>query len=413
MQDKIKRLVAKTYPAKIPAILRIFMKDEAIGGKLILGAAICALVVANSPLRHVYETFWHQGLSIGVNESTITMDLRHWLSEGLMALFFLVVGLEIKREIIKGHLRHIKSAILPIGAAIGGMAVPALLFLAINNGYPDNAKGWAIPIATDIAFALAVISLLGNRVSSSLKVFLLTLSIVDDIVAILIIGLFYGDGFKISALLLALLIAVSLAVFSRSKLMNTFVFSILGVGLWITVYKSGVHASIAGALLGFLAPLSANGVRVSVAEKIEKLVLPSSTFLVVPLFAFASFGVTFSTESLAAYGAFPLMLGIILGLVAGKVIGISLISLALVKSGKASLPAENTVWSQLMGVGFVAGIGFTVSVFISELAFEGQPLLIDAAKIAILAASTISAVSGYLFLRHRHRVHRILNTEIN
>ena len=289
--------------------------------------------------------------------------------------------------------------------------VPAAIFVMINHGQPANLEGWAIPIATDIAFALAVINLLGRRVSSSLKVFLLTLSIVDDIGAIMIIGLFYGDGFELPALAAAAVIAASLFFFRFHKHMSLAVFGLAGLAFWLAVYYSGVHASIAGAFLGFLAPFSVQENRYSVAEKLERLVLPISTFVVVPLFAFANLGVKLTLDSLQAPGASYLIWGIILGLFLGKVIGISLVSWILVKLRLASLP-ENSNWMQVIGVGFIAGIGFTVSVFIADLAFTDQSLLIDAAKIAILIGSTASAIFGYFFLRHRKRIKQVLDTEI-
>lgn len=411
MQEKIKRLAAKTQLMAIPNILRVFLRDEAIGGKLILLAAILALAVANGPLQTAYENFWQQRLSIGVNQFIINLDLRHWVNEGLMALFFLVVGLEIKREVVKGQLHKLRPAILPIGAAIGGMIIPAVIFLAINANHPENLGGWAIPIATDIAFALAVISLLGRRVSSLLKVFLLTLAIVDDIGAILIIGLFYGEGFQLPTLTLAAAIATGLILLRQSHYMTTFVFALAGLGFWLAVYHSGIHASIAGAFLGFMAPIAGGNRRYSVAENLEKIVLPVSTFFVLPLFAFANLGVVLSMDSLQAAGSMPLMWGIIGGLVIGKVIGISLVSWVLVKLKLTQLP-PNSTWMQLIGVGFIAGIGFTVSVFIGELAFTGQPLLVDAAKIAVLVASTTSAVLGYFFLRYRRRIKKALETEV-
>ncbi|MBW3568556.1 Na+/H+ antiporter NhaA [Candidatus Parcubacteria bacterium] len=414
MHDKLKKLASKARIdrfTRLPDILRIFLKDEAIGGKLILAAALLALLIANSPLVGYYESFWKQHLSVGVNQFIIDLDLRHWVSEGLMALFFLVVGLEIKREVIRGNLLKFKSAVLPIGAAIGGMVVPATIFVLINLNHPANLDGWAIPIATDIAFALAVISLLGRRVSSTLKVFLLTISIVDDIGAILIIGLFYGAGYELPALAIAAVIAAVLYAFRAHKYMSAPVFILIGLGFWLAIFNSGVHASLAGAFLGFLAPLNAPINRYSIAERLERLVLPISTFIVLPLFAFANFGVKLSFEGVQAPGASSLMWGIILGLFLGKAIGISLITWILVKLRMTRLPAHAN-WMQVIGVGFIAGIGFTVSVFIADLAYTGQPMLVNAAKLAILAGSTMSAIFGYFFLRYRRRIREVLDTEI-
>ncbi len=386
---------------RVPALVITLLKDEAIGGKLILAAAVLALLIANSPLNPFYQDFWHYGLTLGLNSHAISMSLGHWVSEGLMAIFFLVVGLEIKREIVHGQLRHVKTALLPIGAAIGGMVVPSALFFAINYGQPEVRNGWAIPVATDIAFALAVMSLLGRRISSSLKLFLLTLAIVDDIGAIVLIAIFYNTGLAPAFLLVALAIVAIIVVLNRLRLMSISIFVVLGVGLWIAVYKSGIHASIAGALLGLLAPLAIRG-RTSVAEKLEKMSIPVSTFVIVPLFAFSSLGIPIVAKNITQESA-TLIIGILVGLVIGKVVGVTAASWLLVKYKVAVLPS-GTNWFQLAGVGFLTGIGFTVSVFIAELAFGDNQALTNTAKLSVLAASTISALIGYVFLRHREKV---------
>lgn len=390
---------------RIPTIANKLLKDEALGGKLILLAAVLALVVANSPLSTYYQEFWNHVLSIGVGDYAISMSLSHWVSEGLMAIFFLVVGLEIKREIVRGRLRDPRAAVLPIGAAIGGMIVPAVLFFMINQGQPETLRGWAIPIATDIAFAVAVMSLLGNRVSSALKLFLLTLAIVDDIGAVLIIALFYNSGLSPAFLIASLLLCGLILVLNRLKLMSVALFVLLSVVLWVFVYESGVHASITGALLGLLAPLAAYKGS-SIAERLESASIPVSTFIVVPLFAFASLGIVVAIDTLSLGST--LAWGIVIGLVFGKVIGVTLTSWVLVRLKLAVLPDKSN-WFQLAGVGLLAGIGFTISVFIAELAFSDNASLMNTAKISILIASTVSAVAGYLFLRHRQKVEEILN----
>ena len=390
---------------RIPTIANKLLKDEALGGKLILLAAVLALVVANSPLSTYYQEFWNHVLSIGVGDYAISMSLSHWVSEGLMAIFFLVVGLEIKREIVRGRLRDPRAAVLPIGAAIGGMIVPAVLFFMINQGQPETLRGWAIPIATDIAFAVAVMSLLGNRVSSALKLFLLTLAIVDDIGAVLIIALFYNSGLSPAFLIASLLLCGLILVLNRLKLMSVALFVLLSVVLWVFVYESGVHASITGALLGLLAPLAAYKGS-SIAERLESASIPVSTFIVVPLFAFASLGIVVAIDTLSLGST--LAWGIVIGLVFGKVIGVTLTSWVLVRPKLAVLPDKSN-WFQLAGVGLLAGIGFTISVFIAELAFSDNASLMNTAKISILIASTVSAVAGYLFLRHRQKVEEILN----
>jgi NhaA family Na+:H+ antiporter len=390
----------------MPKILRTLLNDEAIGGKLIILASVLALVVANSSYYHIYENFWQQNLTIGINNFVISLDLSQWVSAGLMAIFFLVVGLEIKREVVRGELRRLKTASLPIAAAIGGMIVPACIFLFFNMSHPDNVDGWAIPIATDIAFALGVISLLGRRVSQSLKIFLLTLAIADDIGAIIIIAVFYGSGLSIVPLIIALLVVIFLQLTSKKRFMTLPLFVALGLVLWVAVYKSGIHPSIAGVLLGFLAPLEATK-RTSIAESLERYTIPLSTFFIVPLFAFANLGIVLSLNIISGDSSVALAWGIIVGLVIGKVVGITLASWLLIKLKISELPS-NSDWFQLIGVGFIAGIGFTVSIFITELAFGSNEQLTEVAKICIIIASTISAISGYLFLRHRKNVEEFL-----
>jgi len=394
----------------VPAVLGKLLRDEAIGGKLIIVAAAAALIIANTPLRSAYDSLWHQVLSITVAGHGVSLDLRHWVSEGLMAIFFSVVGLEIKREIVKGQLRHFRTALLPIGAAVGGMLVPAILFIALTTNSPEAIRGWAIPTATDIAFALAVVSLLGNRVPSALKLFLLTLAIVDDLGSIAVIALFYGSSIAPLPVVGAVAIALGIIVLSRFRRISVWLFALLGIAFWYAVLKSGIHASIAGAFLGLLAPLTTrNGA--SVAEKLETAMIPVSTFLAVPLFAFASLGVTLSSAVFDAPGAITLGWGIFAGFVTGKVLGVSLTSWLLVKLKLSELP-KGSNWFQLVGVGFLAGIGFTVSVFIADAAFAANPELTDAGKISILLASLVSAVGGYLFLRHRKKVEEILLQDV-
>ncbi len=411
MHKKILRFtktrINRLRPDELPAILRTLLKDEAIGGKLILLASGAALIVVNSPLQGGYESFWHQNLSVGFNQDVISLSLRDWVSQGLMALFFLVVGLEIKREFIRGELRRLKTAVLPIGAAIGGMVVPAVLFLSVNYDQANAVRGWAIPIATDIAFALGVLSLLGRRVPSSLKVFLLTLAIVDDIGSIFVIAFFYGAGFTIAPLLIALALGGFLLLPPVQRRISLTMFVLLGIGFWVAVFESGIHASIAGAFLGFLAPLGADDDGRAIAERLEKYIIPVSTFVVVPLFAFTSLGIDIGAYNPLREGSIQLLWGIMLGLVVGKVAGVILAAWVLIKLRLSHLP-RNTNWFQMTGVGFVAGIGFTVSIFITELAFHGNTHLASTAKIGVFAASFISAAIGYLFLRYRRQVEEVV-----
>jgi Na+:H+ antiporter, NhaA family len=394
MPTKIKHILSKLHPVRITSQLNVFLVDESISGKLILGAALLSLLVINSPLQAMYIDFWHTSLSLGLGDWNLSMDLRHWVNEGLMAFFFLVVGLEIKRELIKGELRDKKTAILPIGAAVGGMIVPALVYLLFNIR-TDALQGWGIPIATDIAFAVAILTLLGRHVPLSLKIFLLTLAIADDIGAIIVIALFYAEIIHYGYLLASLGLICVLFVF-RKQLIDRFgtVVSV-GILLWLTTHLSGIHASIVGAAMGLLAPVAVSKNSSSVAEKAERFFLPISTFFVLPIFAFANAGFVFSSDAFSSNQ--HVLLGVIYGLVFGKVIGIVGASWLLTKFGVAKLP-EGISWQHITGVGFIAGIGFTVSIFITELAFVNNPGLIDTAKVGIFIASAISALLGTVIL---------------
>lgn len=394
MKEKVKQLISRFHPMRVSALFDTFLKDESISGKLILGAAILSLIVVNSPLSDEYTRFWHLPVSIGVGGWNLALDLRHWVNEGLMTFFFLIVGLEIKRELVKGELREFKSAILPIGAAVGGMIVPALIYLFFN-AQTEAIRGWGIPIATDIAFAVAILTLLGRRVPLSLKVFLLTLAIADDIGAIIVIALFYAEIIHYGYLFTS--IAIVFGVFLLRKQLRDHLLVVIFAGtiLWITTHLSGIHASIVGAAMGLLAPVITPKYQVSTSEKVEKLFLPIVTFIVLPVFAFANAG--FVLKATAFSGNPAVLWGIIWGLVIGKVVGITVASWILTKISVASLP-NGIRWRHIMGVGFIAGIGFTVSIFITELAFVDNQQLIDVAKVGIFIASAASALLGSIIL---------------
>lgn len=380
-------------------LIKIFLEDESIGGKFILIAAALSLIAVNSPLQHIYLDFWQRELTIGIEPWTLTMDLRHWINEGLMAIFFLVVGLEIKRELVKGKLKTFKTAILPIGAAIGGMIVPALIYLVFNP--QTNISGWGIPIATDIAFAVTVLALLGKRAPLALKVFLLTLAIADDLGAITVIALFYAEIIHYGFLALSILTVLAILLL-RKWLGNKFLLVILaGISLWITTHLSGIHASVVGAIMGLLAPVTTTNDKPSLPEKVEKSLLPVSTFLVLPIFAFANAGFVISTEAFTA--APSVFWGIMIGLVAGKVVGITAVSWIMLKLKIAELPIGITL-RHIVGAGFLAGIGFTVSIFITELAFSDNHILTETAKTAIFIASFISAALGSIVLLRSPRI---------
>lgn len=394
MKNKFPVIKPLRSATQLPFLLRSFIKDETASGKLILIAAVLSLVAVNSSFVDAYASFWHNTLSIGVGRFALILDFRHWLNEALMAFFFLVVGLEIKREFVKGELSSLKVAALPIGAAIGGMIVPALVYLAFNT-QAATIRGWGIPIATDIAFAVAVLSLLGRRVPFSLKLFLLTLAIADDIGAIFVIALFYAEIIHYGFLLGSFGLLIGMWILRKQLSRHVLLYLGFGIILWATTHLSGIHASIIGAALGLLAPVDGRANDLPLAHKLERWFLPFSSFIVLPLFAFANAGVVVSASSLSSN--YSVMAGIIFGLVIGKVVGITTASCLLVKLGVAKLPS-GTKWGHIIGVGFIAGIGFTVSIFITELAFHGNTQLIDTAKISIFIASGLSAILGSIFL---------------
>lgn len=383
------------HPKHINALLETFLHDESIAGKLILVAAVISLAVVNSPLRDAFEYFWHLPLTLGIDAFSISLDLRHWVNEALMAFFFLVVGLEIKRELTNGELKNIKTAILPIGAAVGGMVFPAIIYLLFNFN-SSAIQGWGIPIATDIAFAVAVLSLLSNRIPVSLKIFLLTLAIADDIGAIFVIALFYAE--IINYWYLGISFALAWGIFMFRRFLTSRLAMVMGLAfvLWVTTHLSGIHASIVGAVVGLLLPVTKQLGKTPVAEQFEKMFLPVTTFVILPVFAFANAGFPISAESLTTNQS--VFWGIFLGLVLGKLIGITFASWVLVKLDVASLPS-GVSWTQIMGIGLIAGIGFTVSIFITELAFADNVLLTNTAKMGIFIASATSALLGYIVLR--------------
>lgn len=402
--------------------LRDFIATESAGGFALVAAALVALVWANSPWNGSYERIWSEVLELRLGSRSLTMDLRHWLNDGLMAIFFLVVGLEIKREIVEGELRDRRRRALPVFAAFGGMAVPALVYVAFNSQGPW-VRGWGIPMATDIALVVGVMSLAGSKVNPSLKLFLLALAIVDDIGAILVIGLFYRvQGDRRWLLLGGLVVLVALSLRRRAVQLVP-VYVILGMVLWLSLHEAGIHATLAGVIMGLLAPTkpyippelidetellaigsvqSVVGTRrlarstVSVVEWLEHRLHPWTSFGIIPLFALGNAGISMSAESLKGAARSPVAWGVMIGLVAGKPIGILLLSAISVRIGVASLP-RGANWTSIGGAGLLAGMGFTVSVLIAELALD-QPVL-NEAKIAILGASIAAGAVGLFALR--------------
>jgi NhaA family Na+:H+ antiporter len=376
----------------------VFISVEALGGLALLGAAIVALVWANVA-GDSYTDLWHTGLTLGIGNFSIREDLGAWVNDGLMAIFFFVVGLEIKRELVAGDLRDPKTAALPALAALGGMVLPALLFFAINPSEPAR-DGWGIPVATDIAFAVGVLALLGPRCPKGLKLFLLTLAIVDDIGAILVIAVFYSAG--VSGPWLGGAVAVLLVVFilQRCGVVSPFAYALPAVVLWVCMFESGVHATIAGVVLGLITPNQVWRGR-PVLERLEAVIHPWTSFLIIPVFALANAGVDLGGGVLGDALSSRITLGVIVGLVVGKTLGISAAVAIAVKLRLGRLPAGVHA-RELIGAAALAGIGFTVSLFIAELSFEGDARVGDA-KIGILAASVIAGAIGGLVLMFSRR----------
>ncbi len=427
-------------PAPIAAAMRPFQqfaKLQASQGIVLLFSTAVALIWANSPWSHSYDTLWHTEIAVAVGTHVLEKSLLHWINDGLMVIFFFVVGLEIKREILAGELASPSRAALPLAAALGGMIAPALIYLAFNYG-GEGARGWGIAMATDIAFALGVLTLAGPRIPVALKVFLVAVAIVDDIGAVLVIAVFYSEGVSPTALAAAAGVLVLLVIMNRAGVRRLLVYGALGVALWLCFLVSGVHATVAGVLLAMTVPArsdisserfthkvrelltvfdrgngttvlgderrqaAALGIEHAVEQisvpliRLEHTLQPWVAFFIMPLFALANAGVALGGD-LASQLRHPVSLGIIFGLVAGKQLGIMSFSLGAVKSGYAHKPAS-IGWGQIYGTGWLGGIGFTMALFIASLAFEDTPLM-STAKTAILVASAVSGVAGWAILR--------------
>ncbi|MDG4873689.1 Na+/H+ antiporter NhaA [Mesorhizobium sp. WSM4935] len=371
------------------SILREFLDGEAAGGIILMVAAALALIVANSPLAETYFAVLHAYLG--------PLSVSHWINDGLMAVFFLLVGLEIKREILDGQLSTWPRRVLPGIAAAGGMAVPALVYVLINRDNQAALSGWAVPTATDIAFALGVLSLLGSRVPASLKVFLTALAIIDDLGAVVIIALFYTSGLSLAYLAAAFVVIALLVLLNRMRAMKLWPYLLLGVVLWVLVLKSGVHATLAGVALALTIPLErspgiSQDLEQSPLHRLEHGLHRLVPFLVIPIFGFANAGVSLGGLSLAALVE-PLTLGVAAGLVLGKLVGVFGSSALAIRFGLADLPA-NAGWLHMLGISLLCGIGFTMSLFIGLLAFASDPALQDAVKVGILAGSLLAALLG-------------------
>ena len=373
-----------------------FFQLEAASGLILLIAAIIALVVSNSNFSELYFSTLEQYLFIGINEFGLKLSVHHWINDLLMAVFFFFVTLEIKREFIQGELSNLKKAMLPIIAAIGGMVVPALFYVAINYENIETLQGWAIPSATDIAFSLGILSLLGSRVPISLKIFLTALAIIDDLGAILIIAFFYSGDLSISYLSLILIAYIFLLILNKLGVKKFLPFLLVGIFMWFFTYKSGIHATIAGVLLASTIPHRVKDKDYSLLIKIEHAISPYVAFMIMPLFAFANAGVSLEGLTLSSL-AMPVPLGILLGLFVGKQVGVMLFSFFAVKFRVAQMP-DNSNWFSLYGVSILTGIGFTMSLFVGNLAFIENTQYIEGVKIGVLAGSLLSTIFGYFIL---------------
>ncbi|TCQ97262.1 Na+/H+ antiporter NhaA [Neorhizobium sp. JUb45] len=391
-----------TSKGRIQSTLRHFLDNEASGGIVLMIVAVLAIITANSP---VAEDYFH-ALHVYIGP----LSLQHWINDALMAVFFLLVGLEIKREMLDGQLSSWSRRILPGAAAAGGMLFPALFYVFFNRHDPSALRGWAIPTATDIAFALGVISLFGSRVPASLKIFLAALAIIDDLCAVIVIALFYTEDLNLMALAGAAIVLGNLIIFNRMKVTALWPYLVLGAALWVLVFASGVHATLAGVMLALTIPLKLTpGLpeathAESPLHKLEHSLHKPVAFIVVPVFGFANAGVSFAGVTADVF-AEPLTMGVAAGLLVGKLVGVLGTVALLVKLGLADLPARAS-WGQMMGTAFLCGIGFTMSLFIGLLAFN-DPVVQDHVKIGILMGSVVAGILGSICLMVFSRPRRI------
>ena len=380
--------------------IKDFLKKDSSSGILLIIVTILALILQNSALSGIYTGFLHTPVEVRFGELQIAKPLLLWVNDGLMAIFFFVIGLEVKREVMEGHLSSLSQITLPGIAAVGGMVVPALVFVAFNNGAEFAMNGWAIPTATDIAFALGILSLLGNRVPVSLKIFLMALAIIDDLGAIVIIALFYTSELSSISISIAGASLLILFIMNRLNVARQAAYILVGIILWVSVLKSGVHATLAGVALAFLIPLHSkdeNGKPFSMSHNMEHGLHYWVAFFILPLFAFVNAGVDLrgiSVEEMAG----PVPLGIMAGLFIGKQVGVFGFSWIAIKLGIASLPKDAT-WMTLYGVAVLTGIGFTMSLFVDSLAYNDTKIFHYADKLAILLGSLFSGLLGYLVLK--------------
>ena len=379
-------------------LIQRFLKLESAGGILLLLSAVAAMLLANSPLSEQYNNFLNLPVSIQIGHFAIDTPLLHWINDGFMAVFFILVGMEVKKELFEGSLSSYQQAIFPAIAAIGGMIIPAIVYWFIAKQDPNLVNGWAIPMATDIAFALGIMALLSKQVPLPLKIFLLALAIIDDLGAIVVIALFFSHGLSVQALFFSAIAIIALVLLNRFKVSALCAYMVVGVILWASVLKSGVHATLAGVIIGFCIPLNGkNGEKP--LHDFEHILAPWSSFIILPLFAFANAGVSFEGLDFTMLSS-PLLLAIALGLIIGKPVGVFSFSYISVKLGLAKLP-NGVNFKQIFAVALLCGIGFTMSMFLASLAFEADAgeTINTLSRLGILLGSTISAIIGYFCLK--------------
>ncbi len=377
--------------------IKAFFQFEAAGGIVLALAAIAAMIIANSPLNLWYESFIHAPVAIQIGDFAIAKDAHHWINDGLMAIFFFLVGLELKREVLIGELSNVKQIILPAGAALGGMVFPAIVYILFNINNPEYWKGWAIPAATDIAFALGILSLLGSRVPNSLKVFLVSIAIFDDIGAILIIALFYTNDLSLGSLAFAGLCLPFLYILNRRNVTSITPYILIGVIMWIAVLKSGIHATLAGVVLALFIPMfDRTDPEHSPVEELEHDLHNTVAFGILPLFAFANAGISLKGAGFAElFHSVPL--GIAAGLFIGKQLGVMIMCWLIFKLGLSSMP-KGMNFKQIYGAALLCGVGFTMSLFIGGLAFGNATPLFDD-RLGIIMGSIVSGIAGYMMLK--------------
>lgn len=386
------------------------LRDETVGGVLLLAAAAIAIAWANSPWGDAYAALTNY--VVGPAALHLNLTLEEWAADGLLAVFFFVAGLELKHELTHGSLSQPARAAVPVAAAIGGMIVPALIYAAVNVTAADGApKGWGIPMATDIAFALAVLAIVGRKLPVALRAFLLTLAVTDDLGAILVIAAFYSDHFSVVPIVIATVLLFVYWLAQRRGIRSPWLYVPLAIGTWLAVHASGIHATVAGVALGLLTSTAiTKGESTSQADRMQKLIQPISAGLCVPLFAFMAAGVDLRGTDIAESLAAPVSLGIILGLVVGKPLGVVGAAWVTARFTRARL-SPKLVWRDVVAIGLLAGIGFTVSLLISELAFPAGEETLNSAKLAVLASSILAALLASLALLHRSRVYAEINAE--